>query len=310
MNTQGSLSVTAADVHAGGVHILKQVSFDLRPGELCALLGPSGSGKSTLIKVLLGLREPKTGSARFDGKAVKDAGPIGYVPQDDALHRTLTVEQALWYAALLRLQSLEALARQKRIESVCKQVGLSARLDVKIGRLSGGQRKRVSVAMELLTEPPVLILDEPTSGLDPGLEAKMMGLFRALADRGHTLLVSTHAMQSLEQCHLCLVLVEGYVAYFGPPASLVAYFGVERYEEVFTRLNAHRPDAWGRRYSASPLRDQVRARSARPVAERAKAAGEGAAARPSPALAPSAGKNPVDPDEALRAFKESLDSHE
>ena len=256
----GDLCVRDVAVQAGGRAILQDIELRLVPGELCALIGPSGAGKSTLMKVLLGLRRPARGGVTLGDGAVGASGPVGYVPQDDALHRSLKVGQALDFAARLRLPALADAARQQALDRVVAQVGLGDRLDVKIGRLSGGQRKRVSVAMELLTEPPLLILDEPTSGLDPGLEARMMGLFDDLARAGRIVLVATHAMQSLDRCGALLVLVAGRVAWFGPPAHALAWFEVQTYAGIFDRLQRHAPPVWGRRFMASPERARFLAR--------------------------------------------------
>lgn len=241
----GPLSMTNVCVDAGSVRILRSVKLELRPGQLCGLIGPSGAGKSTLFKVLLGLREPSSGLVRIAGKPVSEQGPLGYVPQDDALHRMLTVEKELTYAAELRMPTSSDEERARRVTNVLGQVGLEERRDVKIARLSGGQRKRVSVALELLTSPGLLILDEPTSGLDPGLEARMMGLFKQLAEKGRIILVSTHAMQSLDLCHVLVVLVKGNVAYAGPPKRALSYFGVTHYADIFRALEKKSGDAWG-----------------------------------------------------------------
>lgn len=243
--TQPLVSMRGIVKRFGRNTVLDGVDLDVHPGEVVVLIGPSGAGKSTLFKVLLGLREPSSGLVRIAGKPVGEQGPLGYVPQDDALHRMLTVEQALSYAAELRMPSSSEEERARRIRNVLAQVGLEERRDVKIARLSGGQRKRVSVALELLTSPGLLILDEPTSGLDPGLEARMMALFRELAEKGRIIMVATHAMQSLDLCHVLVVLVKGNVAYAGPPKRAPSYFGVESYADIFRALEKKSGDAWG-----------------------------------------------------------------
>ncbi|MCB9744263.1 MAG: ABC transporter ATP-binding protein [Alphaproteobacteria bacterium] len=258
---RGSLSVRNAHVSAGSFKILQGISFTLHPGEMCGIIGPSGAGKSTLIKVLLGLRRPDPGEVTLGGGPVQSAGPVGYVPQDDALHRSLRVAETLEYAARLRLPELDTEGRAARIDEVCREVGLEERRGVRVGRLSGGQRKRVSVALELLTRPPLLILDEPTSGLDPGLEARMMGLFSDLARQGNSVLVSTHAMQSLKRCDLLMVLVSGQLAFFAPPAEAPEYFQTDSFAGVFERLALRKPAGWHRAWSESPLRRQVEARA-------------------------------------------------
>jgi len=172
----GPLCVENVGVTLGGNRILHGIDLTLHPGEMCALIGPSGVGKRTLIRALLGLREPEDGLVRVGSTPVAEVGPVGYVPQDDALHRGLTVRRELAYTAELRMPETSVDERDARIAEVLDQVGLADRTDVLIRRLSGGQRKRVAVALELLTGPPLVILDEPTSGLDPGLEARTMTL--------------------------------------------------------------------------------------------------------------------------------------
>ena len=216
------------------------------------MIGPSGAGKSTLIRVLLGLRAASSGGVSADGQPLFAVGPVGYVPQDDALHVTLTVRDALDYAAQLRLPQLNEAARAEKIEMVCRQLGLTERLDLRIKRLSGGQRKRVSVAMELLTEPAVLILDEPTSGLDPGMEAAMMALFAEVAAAGRVVMVATHAMASIGRCGLLVVLVGGRLAYAGPPEDALAYFEVTEHDAIFRALKAHAPLVWAKRWMQAP----------------------------------------------------------
>ncbi len=224
------------EVTAGGRSILSGVTVRVHAGQLCGIIGPSGAGKSTLIRVLLGLTRPARGEVTLGGAPIDEAGAVGYVPQDDALHGALTVGDALDYAAQLRLYPMPALSRQARVRQVVTQVGLQGREEVRIARLSGGQRKRVSVAMELLSQPKLMILDEPTSGLDPGLEATMMSLFSAVARDGRIVLVSTHAMQSIDVCDQLMVLAAGRLMYFGPPAGALAKFGAADYNQIFTRL--------------------------------------------------------------------------
>lgn len=249
-----SLEVRGLEVRAGSKRLLHGVDLVLHPGELCALIGPSGAGKSTLLKVLLGLRAPSRGSVRLGGEPI--AGGVGYVPQEDALHRTLQVEEALQYAAELRLPTMPSPAREARVRGLLAEVGLGDRRTMKIARLSGGQRKRVSVAMELLTRPPLLVLDEPTSGLDPGLEAQMMGLFVDVARAGCVVLVATHAMESLHRADVLMVLAGGCLAFAGSPSDALAFFRAERFAQVFEQLPKQAPHAW----AASYLRSEARAR--------------------------------------------------
>jgi ABC-type multidrug transport system ATPase subunit len=231
-------------VSAGGTSILKMVDLTLHPGEMCALIGPSGAGKSTLIKALLGLRTPDEGSVTMGPLPAAEMGPVGYVPQDDVLHRGLTVRSELSYAAELRMPETSVDERESRIAEVLDQVDLAERSQLRIRQLSGGQRKRVSVALELLTGPPMLILDEPTSGLDPGLEARTMALLSEVAATGRIVLVATHAMESVERAQALCVLVGGRVAFFGPPRNALSYFRVDRYADLFRQLDKQSPSAW------------------------------------------------------------------
>ena len=232
------LVARGVEVKAGGRTLLTGIDLRVHKGQLCGIIGPSGAGKSTLVRVLLGLTAPSRGVVSLGGKPPADAGPLGYVPQDDALHGTLRVSDALDFAGELRLHGMPEPSRQARIRQVIRQVGLEGREDLRIRRLSGGQRKRVSVAMELLSRPNLLILDEPTSGLDPGLEEKMMELFRSVARDGRIVLVTTHAMQSLDCCDQLLVLAAGRSVYFGAPAPAPAHFGAADYVDIFRKLPA------------------------------------------------------------------------
>lgn len=248
----GPLRVENVGVSRGGTRILNQVELALHPGEMCTLIGPSGSGKSSLIRVLLGLWDPDHGSVKMGSLTTDELSQVGYVPQDDALHRGLTVEKELSYAAELRMPGSGAENRQARVAEVLDQVGLDDRSRLRIRKLSGGQRKRVAVALELLTSPQLLILDEPTSGLDPGLEARTMTLLSKVAATGRIVLVATHAMESIERADALCVLVGGHVAFFGPPREALSYFRVERYADLFRQLEKQSPSAWHLTASADP----------------------------------------------------------
>ena len=234
--TKASLQASGIHVRIGSAHILCNLNLMLHPGELCALIGPSGAGKSTLIKVLLGLKEASAGQVSLGTQKVSSSESVGYVPQDDALHRHLTVEEALQFSADLWLHNLSQEKRQQQIERVIQQMGLQERRSLSIKSLSGGQRKRVAVALELLHEPSLLILDEPTSGLDPGLEGQMMSLFQTVARKGRILLVATHAMQSLTLCDVLAVMIKGRFAYVGPPQGALEWFNVSTFAGIFEIL--------------------------------------------------------------------------
>ncbi len=293
----GPLRVENVSVSAGGTRILEMVDLTLHPGEMCALSGPSGAGKSTLIKTLLGLRDPDEGSVMMGPLPVAELGPVGYVPQDDVLHRGLTVQRELAYAAELRMPGTSVEERRSRIAEILAQVNLGDRSGVRIRLLSGGQRKRVSLALELLTGPQLLILDEPTSGLDPGLEARTMTLLSQVAETGRIVLVATHAMESVERAQALCVLVGGHVAFFGPPRRALSYFRVDRYAELFQQLEKQSPSSWHLTARADP--DQQRfLRRPGPVL-------------PSPAAQPSeAARGRTSVDEALDRLKARIGSAE
>jgi len=225
----------------GGKQLLAGVSFSLNSSSLLGVIGPSGAGKSTLLHALTGGRRATAGQVLFEGRDLYQNYPelrhrIGVVPQDDVVHSQLTVRQALGYASELRFPAdLDPSARRSRIAEVMTELGLEEHADTRIDRLSGGQRKRTSVALELLTEPNLLFLDEPTSGLDPGLDKSVMATLRGLADGGRTVVVITHSVSSLDLCDEVLLLAPGgTAAYFGPPSGLLGYFGRDDYADVFT----------------------------------------------------------------------------
>ncbi|UWP80874.1 ATP-binding cassette domain-containing protein [Dactylosporangium fulvum] len=239
--------------------LLDDVSFALSEGSLLGIIGPSGCGKSTLVKAVAGLRPATQGTVRYDGRDLyADYAElryrIGMVPQDDVLHRQLTVRRALRFAAALRFaDDVPRKERRTRVADVLKTLNLTERAKQRIDNLSGGQRKRVSVALELLTEPSLLFLDEPTSGLDPALDKEVMEELRELADKGRTVAVVTHNVMHLDLCHRVLVLtVGGRMGYFGPPAELLGFFGAEDYAEVFREVT-NNAEHWVRTYRSSEL---------------------------------------------------------
>jgi ABC transport system ATP-binding/permease protein len=241
----GRVDLTALQlsVVAGKNKLLDDISFHLERNSLLAILGPTGAGKSTVMRVLTGTQNPATGSVLYNGRDLYSAYDelryrIGYVPQDDILHSQLSVRRALSYAAQLRFPpDVSDAERDNRVDEVMSELGLTARANLSVSRLSGGQRKRTSVALELLTRPSMLSLDEPTSGLDPGYERQVMTLLRDLSRAGRTVITVTHNTESLDLCDRLLFLAPGgQVAYFGPPDQAREYFGTEHYPEVFTQL--------------------------------------------------------------------------
>src|SRR3954454_2078994 len=234
-----SLEARGVEVKVGSKTLLEPTTIKIQKGELVAIIGPSGSGKSTLLKTLGGIRTSSGGMVCMRGQdvALRQAD-IGYVPQDDTLHHLLSVHEALSFAARLRLPEGHAKEeREAAISRVLEQVELADISDRRIGALSGGQRKRAAVALELISQPELLLLDEPTTGLDPGLERRLMELSRDLADKGQSVLLVTHATQSLDLCDRVAIMAPGgRLAYLGPPAGAPEAFGVELIDEVYARL--------------------------------------------------------------------------
>ncbi|GAB4195181.1 MAG: FHA domain-containing protein [Roseiflexaceae bacterium] len=236
--------------------ILKNVSLSIAPREFVALVGGSGTGKSTLLNALSGNTQPSAGQVLVNGDDFYrnfDAyrAVLGYVPQDDILHRQLTVEHALHYAARLRLPAdTDQTEITRRITQVLDDVEMGAHRHKVVENLSGGQRKRVSIAAELLADPSLFFLDEPTSGLDPGLEKKMMYTLRRLADGGRTIVLVTHATANIAQCDHVVFMADGHLVYFGPPEEALLFFQVSSgdFADIYTKLDGQAdpndPDRW------------------------------------------------------------------
>ncbi|MET9800095.1 FHA domain-containing protein [Streptomyces sp. NPDC006368] len=242
----------------GGKQILRDVSFGVPEKSLIAVIGPSGSGKSTLLKALTGYRPANQGDVLYDNRNLYKQFAelrqrIGLVPQDDILHKELTVRTALKYAAKLRFPADTTVQeREARIDEVLRELKLDVHKEKKVTSLSGGQRKRVSVALELLTKPSLIFLDEPTSGLDPGMDRDVMQLLRGLADDGRTVLVVTHSVAELALCDKLLVMAPGgSVAYFGPPEEALNFFGYDTWADVFSAFENYRDYDWAGRWKGS-----------------------------------------------------------
>ena len=223
--------------------ILRNFNLVINPREFVAIVGGSGTGKSTLLKAMIGLQKATSGAVLVNGDDLYEnynlyRTMMGYVPQDDIIHLDLPVEQALHYTAQLRLPDANADEVKLRIMAVLDKVGLMAQARTMVRDLSGGQRKRVSIAAELLAEPWIFFLDEPTSGLDPGLEKLMMDTLRQLADEGRTIVLVTHATANItHNCDQTIFLARGSeLTYFGPPQEAPGFFNVNDFPDIYTRL--------------------------------------------------------------------------
>ena len=236
--------------------LLENISLTARPGTLTAVIGPSGAGKSTLARLIAGYTHPTTGTVSFEGHNIHAEyaslrSRIGMVPQDDVVHGQLTVNQALMYAAELRLPpDTTTEDRRQVVAQVLAELEMTQHADTRVDRLSGGQRKRASVALELLTGPSLLILDEPTSGLDPALDRQVMTMLRQLADAGRVVLVVTHSLTYLDVCDQVLLLAPGgKTAFCGPPAGIGPAMGTTNWADIFSGV-AGDPQGANDRYVA------------------------------------------------------------
>ncbi|MGE5694963.1 MAG: FHA domain-containing protein [Candidatus Sericytochromatia bacterium] len=260
---------------AKGKVLLDDVSFPIPERCLVGVIGPSGAGKSTLLGAVTGTQPATEGSVQYDHRDLYTHYPelrhrIGLVPQADILHTQLPTRRALRFAAELRFPGDTSEAeRNRRVDEVLEELGLAAHADTRIDSLSGGQRKRVSVAVELLTKPSLLFLDEPTSGLDPGLDKSVMEMMRDLAHEGRTIVVVTHSVANLDTCDRLLVLVPGgRIAFYGPPAEGLTFFAKSSWAEVFQAFDREPDRDWAsefkdsvmyRRYVAEALDDDAAA---------------------------------------------------
>ena len=255
------------------LNILKDISVVFKPREFVVVVGQSGGGKSTLLDAIAGYRPATQGQVLVNNTDIYrhfDAirNDIGYVPQKDIIHMELTVYQALDYAAQLRMPpDTTPQERDKRVMEVLADLDLVHRKDVQISGLSGGQQKRVSIGVELLTKPGLFFLDEPTSGLDPGTETSLMQLMRRLADQGRTIVLITHATKNVMLADKVVFLARGgFLAWFGPPEEALEYFdqyrpernrraGAMEFDEIYAVLDDSskgKPEDWAKRYSEYP----------------------------------------------------------
>ncbi|UCD99470.1 MAG: FHA domain-containing protein [Chloroflexota bacterium] len=255
------------------LNILKDISLTFKPREFIAVVGQSGGGKSTLVDAIAGYRPATHGVVLVNGTNIYSnfdvvQNEIGYVPQRDIIHYELTVYQALNYAARLRMPSdTNREERHQHIMQVLEDLDLTERKDTPISRLSGGQIKRVSIGVELLTKPGLFFLDEPTSGLDPGTETAFMHLMRRLADQGRTIILITHATKNVMLADKVVFLARGgYVTWFGPPEEALAYFDQYRsereqrsremeFDQIYAILDdpdKGRAEDWAERYMQHP----------------------------------------------------------
>ncbi len=225
----------------GGFAAVRDVSFTVPKGQVCAFLGPNGAGKSTTMKLLTGYLAPTAGAARIAGLDVAGhreecAARIGYLPENGPLYGEMTPLSLLRFFG--RARGLKGRALQSRIEAVVDQCAIGEVLEKPIHKLSKGYRQRVGVAQALLHEPEVLILDEPTAGLDPNQIRQVRDLIRTLG-REKTVLLSTHILQEVEAVADRVIMISaGRLVFDGPPERMLDHG--PNLDEAFYQLTAVR----------------------------------------------------------------------
>ena len=230
--------------------LLSRISANFRRGEFVAVIGPSGCGKSTLLKMIAGIASgEEEGSIHWDGRnlAEEDFKPseFGYVPQFSIAHEDLSVEECIDYSARLRVSGLSAADREAMVTRLLGEVGMEEFRERLVKVLSGGQKRRLALAMELVSSPPILLCDEVTSGLDPQSEDEIVSLLHKVAREGNRLVISvTHSLKHLPSYDAIVVLYKGVLTYAGNPEHLAHYFRIESPGEVYSQLESRDPQGW------------------------------------------------------------------
>jgi ABC transport system ATP-binding/permease protein len=243
---------------AGKKRILSDINLHVPAGEFLGILGTSGAGKSTLLDALCGIRPPTSGRILIANEPLRlylshRLTACGYVPQDDIVHTELTVRQAVWFSARMRLpHGTPPEVLDQCVAHTLRQLGLEERASVQVHRLSGGQRKRVSIAAEILARPAILFLDEPSSGLDPATEFKLMEQLRELANTGCTVICTTHVMENVYLFDRLLIMTAGRLVFSGPPQSAREHFGIDRFAVLYDRIESQPVEVWQERFNPDP----------------------------------------------------------
>ncbi len=229
--------------------LLSDVNFCIPRGHFAAIVGPSGCGKTTLLKAIAGIKETTSGTFFWEGRDLAEDGDfepheIGYVPQFSIAYEELTVEENIESSARLRVDADDE-ELNERIDSALEETGLSEIADRPVKLLSGGQKRRLALAMELVSSPRILLCDEVTSGLDPRSERDIVELLHQLSMKDGRIVISvTHSLAQMELYDSVMVMVRGNLAYHGSPELMVHYFGEEDFESVYPKLTLREPDAW------------------------------------------------------------------
>ncbi|MCL2114027.1 ABC transporter ATP-binding protein [Lactococcus protaetiae] len=233
---ENAVSVKNLTVKFDKIPVLNQLSLELKKGEIVGLIGPSGAGKSTFINALLGMVKPNVGEIKIFGKEIPNRqimAKIGFMAQSDALFTELTGRQNLEFFG-----SLQGIAKKDLAEKMIKSaqiVNLTADLDKRISGYSGGMKRRLSLAIALTADAPLILLDEPTVGIDPELRRDIWDELREQAAKGKAILVTTHVMDEAERCNQVLLLRDGKFVAQGTPVELKTQYDATSIEEVFIK---------------------------------------------------------------------------
>lgn len=241
---KGGVVLHVRDVTRNSKGKLNHVNFDVHKGELVAIIGSSGAGKSTLLNAISGSQKPESGVVQYNGAdlfAHHDMlkSQIGFVPQKDVMHKRMSVKDMLTYAARLRLQDdVSAKEINARVEQVMEELSIARAKNTSLMRVSGGQLKRASIAIEMLSDPELFFLDEPTSGLDPGTERHLMQTLREFTNKGKTVILVTHTTLTLPLCDKVIIMgTGGNMCYYGPPDGALSFFGVRNLVDIFDQID-------------------------------------------------------------------------
>jgi ABC-type multidrug transport system ATPase subunit len=260
------IKISAKDVtfRVNNKIIVDNIALTIMPGEFVGLIGPSGAGKTTLMMMMNGVTKPSGGEVLINSQSLYSniesfKGQIGYVPQDDIIHRELKVKESFLYTGKLRLDTTPEPEISAQVDNVLETLGLTETKETLIGSaekkgISGGQRKRVNLGQELLTEPSILFLDEPTSGLDPKTDLDVMNLLKGIASKGKIVILTTHNItkENFEiLSHLIVLSKGGKLAYFGKANKAAEYFGVNQPYEIFEKLETQPPEYWKEKFTQS-----------------------------------------------------------
>jgi ABC-2 type transport system ATP-binding protein len=224
-------------VLGGNFKALDKVSVELERGRITGFIGPSGAGKTTLIRTIVGRQRPHAGEVEVFGERAGSPNlrpRLSYMTQETSVYNDLTVEENLKYFATMFGVKRKEIPRL--INDILETIDMMPQRNQLVSNLSGGQKQRTSLAVALIGLPPLMVLDEPTVGLDPLLREQIWGLFRRLAEKGTTIIISSHVMDEAERCDDLLLIRNGHILAHGSPKDLCEQTGTKNVEQSFLKL--------------------------------------------------------------------------